>query len=322
MLAFLRPVRWIGRHGSRAVALSLFVGMALPPLSALAKPLLPFAVFLLLLLAFLRIGLDRVVPWARRPRLVILATLWMQVAWPVLMGAGIWALGLKAAAPELALAVMIVAVAPPLMSAPAFALLVGLDGSLSLAVLLAGLAAAPVLAPLMAELMLGAALPLDTAEMALRLAVLVAGAGIGALVLRRRLGEARIAGSADLLDGLNVIVLFVFAVAIMDGVAMRFLVEPWLVLGLLGLTIALALAMAAVTWAVFRPAGADRALVVALAVGNRNMGLMAAAMAAQLPEIAWILFAVGQLPIYMTPLLVQLAGRRLRRASSRGRHPA
>ncbi|MEQ8371997.1 MAG: hypothetical protein RID22_02775, partial [Roseibium aggregatum] len=45
---------WIGRNGTAALAVSIFIGMALPALSAYLRPYLTVAVFSLLTLAFLR----------------------------------------------------------------------------------------------------------------------------------------------------------------------------------------------------------------------------------------------------------------------------
>ena len=46
---------WLGRHGTGAVAVSMFVGIAVPPLGALLRPYFPETVIVLLVLAFLRV---------------------------------------------------------------------------------------------------------------------------------------------------------------------------------------------------------------------------------------------------------------------------
>ncbi|MEI8152865.1 MAG: Na+-dependent transporter, partial [Hyphomicrobiales bacterium] len=46
---------WLGRHGTNAVAISILLGIALPPLGALIRPIFPETVFLLLCLAVLRV---------------------------------------------------------------------------------------------------------------------------------------------------------------------------------------------------------------------------------------------------------------------------
>ena len=46
---------WLGRCGTTAVAVSILLGILLPPLGALVRPFFPETVFLLLCLAFLRV---------------------------------------------------------------------------------------------------------------------------------------------------------------------------------------------------------------------------------------------------------------------------
>ena len=53
---------WLGRRGTNAVAISILLGIVLPPLGALIRPFFPETVFLLLCLAFLRVD-----PGARYP---------------------------------------------------------------------------------------------------------------------------------------------------------------------------------------------------------------------------------------------------------------
>jgi len=45
---------WLGRQGTRALAASIFLGLAVPPLAAYVKPHLGEAVFVLLLFSYLR----------------------------------------------------------------------------------------------------------------------------------------------------------------------------------------------------------------------------------------------------------------------------
>src|SRR5215469_11159547 len=68
---------WIGRQGTRAVALSVFVGLALPPLAALMKPAFTASLFVLLCLAFLRVDPGALRAHLARPRLVIAAAAWI-----------------------------------------------------------------------------------------------------------------------------------------------------------------------------------------------------------------------------------------------------
>ena len=58
---------WLGRHGTGALALMAMVGIALPVLGALLKPLIAASVFLLLVLAFIRVDLAALRGHVRRP---------------------------------------------------------------------------------------------------------------------------------------------------------------------------------------------------------------------------------------------------------------
>ena len=71
---------WLGRQGTRAVAASLFIGVMLPPLAALLKPIFAYALFALLCLAFLRVDPVEVRRHFTRPKLVAAAALWMMLA--------------------------------------------------------------------------------------------------------------------------------------------------------------------------------------------------------------------------------------------------
>jgi len=124
---------WLGRQGTRAVAASLFIGILLPPLAALLKPVFPYALFALLCLAFLRVNPTEVRRHFRHPLRIAAAASWMMLATPVLIGLILVALNLSERVPGLYIAMILQAASPPLISAPTLAALMGLDAALSLA---------------------------------------------------------------------------------------------------------------------------------------------------------------------------------------------
>src|ERR1700722_6344605 len=77
---------WIGRQGTRAVALSVFAGLALPWLAAAAEPASPRSRFVLLCLAFLRVRMADLRGHVRRPGLVLAVLAWMMIATPLAAG--------------------------------------------------------------------------------------------------------------------------------------------------------------------------------------------------------------------------------------------
>jgi BASS family bile acid:Na+ symporter len=132
-----------------------------------------------------------------------------------------------------------------------------------------------------------------------------------ATLVRRFGGKEWVARQSERIDGLSVIALFFFAVALMDGVLVSILSEPLKVLGLTLLSFALSFGLAALTAVVFARIGASQALALGLAAGNRNMGLMLAAAGAAVPDLTWLYFAIAQFPIYLMPAMLKPLARRL-----------
>jgi BASS family bile acid:Na+ symporter len=57
--------------------------------------------------------------------------------------------------------------------------------------------------------------------------------------------------------------------------------------------------------------GRASAFAIGLIAGNRNVGLMLAATGFAVPDIAWLYFALVQLPIYLLPHLLKPLAKRL-----------
>ena len=305
---------WIGRQGTRAVAFSIFAGLALPPLAALFKPAFTASLFALLCLAFLRVDPAELRAHAARPGLVLAATAWIMIATPLACGLLVTAFGISAA-PGLLVALVFQVIAPPVTSSPALAALMGLDGALALATFAACAAAAPATTAVFAALFLGPAAPVSALALGVRLFALLAGAAGLAALVRRIAGQAWVERQAERIDGLSVIALFVFAVAVMDGVLAQAVSHPVAVLGLVGLAFATSLGLGVLTAAVFARAGRSAALTLAVSAGLRNMGLMVAAAAGGVPDLTWLYVAIMQFPVYLLPHIVK---RRLARAGKVG----
>src|SRR5215831_6274862 len=134
---------WLGRQGTRAIAALVFIGIAAPPIGRLLKPFVPEAIFVLLTIAFLRVDPGALRGYLRRPALVLAATAWTMLVIPIVVGTIGLAVGLDARSPELLLGVMLQAVASPMMAAPSFAALMGLDATLVLVTLIVASALTP-----------------------------------------------------------------------------------------------------------------------------------------------------------------------------------
>lgn len=302
---------WLGRHGTRAVAVSIFLGLALPQLAASFKPFVPEAIFFLLVLAFLRVDPRALRAYFVQPALIIRATVWIMIVSPAALGTLFLLLGVNTSLPGLHVALVLQASAAPIMSAPAFAALMGLDAALSLATLMLCILVTPITAPLFVYAFAGSALSVAPTDLGLKLFGLLGGSALIAWVIRRLAGDAWVERQRQRVDGLNVVTLFVFAVAVMDGVAALFRARPAFVLGLILLCFVIAFGMMAATTLAFARAGRARAFALGLAAANRNMGLMLAAIGGVLPDLTWLYMGLAQFPIYLMPQLLLPLARRL-----------
>lgn len=306
----VRILAFLGGHGVTVLFLGVFLGLALPELARLARPALAPAVAALLLFSLLRVDWQSVAGYLRRPVLTGGLVAWMLLVSPVVT----WALLLAMPLPEaLTTAVVLMAAAPPILGSTAIALLLGLDGALTLVVGLTATLLTPLTVPPLALWLLGLELEVEASELMLRLGGVVVGALIGAILIRRLLGTARLRRNAGVLDGLIVAVMLVFAVAIMDGVTATALQRPGTVaLWILAAFIANP-ALQLVTALAFARFGRRLALTAGLLAGNCNMGLLLAALPAEADYDVTLFFALAQLPMYMLPALLRPLYRRLLR---------
>ncbi|CAN5320869.1 Na+-dependent transporter [soil metagenome] len=306
---------WLGRQGTRAIAALVFIGIAIPPLGAMLKPYVTEAVFVLLVISFMRVDVAAMRGYLARPALVIGATLWSTLAVPLLFGFGGVASGLDKSSPDLFLGLMLQAVASPMMASPALVALMGLDSTLVLITLVTSTALVPLSAPLFASVFFGSALTLSPLALGLKLFTILAGAILAAAVIRRVAGTDTILRYKQAIDGFNILVLLVFVSAVMGTVAASFWADPAGVLFLTLFAFVIFAVLLGATALVFRRAGRERALALGLMASQRNMGLMLAGTDGVLPGLTWLYFALAQFPIYLSPQLLKPLVRRLRGAS-------
>ncbi len=113
------------------------------------------------------------------------------------------ATGLDARSPELFLALMLQAVASPMMAAPALAALMGLDSTLVLVTLVTSTALVPFTAPLFAYAFFGAALTLSPLALGLKLFAILAGSLWSPSASAGRWVPPPSNGTPGAIDGLN-----------------------------------------------------------------------------------------------------------------------
>ncbi len=299
---------WLGRHGKTMLAAGVFLGLAVPPLAQLFRPLLTPSVVLLLALTLMRMEWTVLSGQLKRPLFALLLVAWLLGVSPALMAAATAIAGLP---PGLAEAMLLWAASPPLIAAPSIAVLLGLEGTLALVGTVLATFVMPLTLPPLALMLAGIDLGLDVAALFLRLALITFGALVIALAGRRIFGVAAIACHPQRIDGAIVLTLLVFAVAAMDGITDAAIAEPLRVGGFVAAAFAANLSFQLLGAAIF--AGLPRRTALALGVtsGNRNLAVLVGSLGASAPPDVFLYFAVGQLPIYLLPGLLAPIYRRL-----------
>jgi len=307
----LRLLAALGRQARWALPAGVFVGIVLPDLAGLARPLLNAAVIGTLTAALLRLDWAGLAATLRRPARPLLVLGWLLVGSPL----ACWALtGWIGLPDDLRLVLLLQCAAPPIGSAAVFALILGVDGLLAMVGSVAATLLLPItLTPLVATMLPAAGVQVDLGAFALRVAVVVIAPFAIAAALRAALGRERLARHDELLGGLNVVLLVVFAIAVMDGVTTTFWSNPTAILRLVAAACVAAIVLHGAGWVLLARAGPSSAWSSALLSGNRNMGLMLAVTAGTAGEAFSLYVGVAQLPMYFAPLLLGPLVRRSRR---------
>ena len=303
-----RLLAFLGGHATWVLFVGVFLGLALPQLSSLARPLLAPCVAVLLTATLVRIDWRLMLAHLRRPGAACVIVAWLLIGAPLLTAGLLTLLPLPG---PLTTALVLMAAAPPILSSAPIAMILGLDGALALVTALIATLLTPLTVPPLALALLGLELDLSVGEFMGRLAVVIAVACVAALMIRRLIGRERLPRVATHLDGLVVTVMLIFAVAIMDGVTDTLLARPltvglWLLAAFIANPVLQLAGAAAFAWL-----GRRRALTVGLVSGNCNMGLLLAAFPPGTDTDVVLYFAVAQLPMYTLPAVMLPFYRRL-----------
>ena len=306
---------WIGRTGTRGLAVSIFLGLAVPQFSAYLKPYLAEIVFILLLFSYLRTDPNAFRDYVRAPALPIAAALWVMVATPLLLGSAYALSGARTMFPDLYPILILHVVVAPITSSAAFAALMGLDVALSLMVLIMSNVLAPITSVVFSYLFLGTAV-LSPLELGAKLLFFYAASGAIAFAIRRAAGQSWIEKQREPIDGLNMIGLFAFAIIAMENVPRQVIADPLFAIGLLGFVVLVTCVPLALTVPVFARWGSERSLAIGFCASFRNLGVVVAALGPAMSDAAWFYFALVQMPIYVMPAVVKALARRSQRASA------
>lgn len=284
----------------------MIVGFALPWLAGPVKPFLGVIIFCFIGINMMRADLPALRRLASRPGVMALAVAWNVLLPFLVVGALVAIVGRAAFEPGLLLGMAIAAAAPPLVAAPAYALLLGFSNAMPLTVLVLGMVVGPVTAPLIADAIVGAAVPIDRIALTIRLAIFLFGAMAAGLAVRKLVGEKWLQDHKPELDGSGVVLFFIFAIALTESVSNAAFASPARVALYTALAFAICIVCFVATYFAWRGFDRREAITLALATGLRNTGLLIAVMGvSDVPEQTFLFFALMQFPIYFAPQLVK-----------------
>lgn len=292
---------FLSRNAAWVLALGVFAGLVLPELARILRPLLPLAVGGLLVLSVMQTRFADFRRQLHRPLAPAAVIVFLLCISPAL----VWFLVQTLEVPEkLKPALVLMAAAPPIMAAPAMAMMLRLDAPRMLAVVIGATLLAPFTLGVAANWFIGAELSFDPTRLAVRLAGFIGVCFALAVLLRLSLGSRRMNEHKPLLDVLGLVLLLAFAVAIMDGVAQRLLLETGYVLTVIVISFIANILLQLVGGGAFFYTGASSALTVGFACGNRNMGLLLAVLPESSAPDTLLYFAVAQIPMFTLPALL------------------
>jgi len=298
--------------GTWLMASAFVIGYLLPPLAAACRHVMLPAILVILTIAMLRLDVARLRAYIRRPGVMALIILANLVAAPVMM----WLLLIPVGIPdELRQGMVLLAAAPMVSSAIAFATILELDSALAVAVMVATYAIVPLTLPALSLWLLDLDLGVGFLELFSRLlATIAVPAGIAFAIRRWFCSPATMAKNARALDGGSVLFVMIFGFGIIHGLPAFVAAQPGYVTLVLATSFAANIGLQVFGAALFLWMGRREALTVGLVTGNTNLGLMMVTLADRAPPELLVCFVLGQIPMYFLPVVALPVYRRLMRA--------
>lgn len=289
----------LSRHGTSVLACGILLGLVFPGLAAAARPFMSVTVFIFVLGTLLRVDMPSFMSRVRHPVVSLGMPVVVMLIVPAAMAGIVHVLGLS---PDLSLALILGVAAPPSSGNAAVSRMMGLDGAIPLVGTLVSMVLTPLTVPLMASVFGGTTI--DPAVLATRLAILV-GSAEGVALLVRKKATPLLASHGHDIDGVIVIALLVFALATMAGIRARIAAHPDIAAECIVTAFFCNVLLQGTGFLLFPGTFSER-VTAGITLGNRNVGLVWAALGAAAAPTTALYFACTQFPIYTLPRLLHM----------------
>ena len=300
---------WIGARARWGLIAGIVLALAFPSLAALAQPVLPLLVSLVLGLAIARVDFSVIAKHLTSPKRWLMVLALTLLIMPLMAGLLTALASLFGVSQDYRVLLLIYAASPPIASAAALCFIMGFDAILALEVTLVATALTPLLGPLIFSTLTSTDLGVTPLGLSIRLAQMIAGGFAIGISLRALLGRRWITQNPLAFDGIATLGMGAFVLPLFDGFAQLVSASPTRAAKIFGfcllinLGIGFATYLATRRWLAHEISGA-----VGLFTGNRTVAIYAAALPAD--PILILFVALYQFPMYLTPLLWSLLRRR------------
>lgn len=283
------------------LALSIFIGIAMPPVAAFFKPFLLPLIFLLFLSAVLQVSFQDVTEVAIKDR-----TSWILLCWQLLLlPFAFYLILMPLLSSQLHLFAVVSMCAGSITATTALCKLFDLNSALSLVVGLAGAVLMPLPLYVFLQLMTGAEASIDLYSYAVRILIFIVLPILCAWVLRKLISVEADQKLQLIMPSVTLILLVFFGLSVMDGVGVMMFEDTGRLLSYVVLAFGVSISVQLITVAVLYFLGGRDATTGALLCAYRNMGMVAAIAGTSLGEDFFIYLGVWQLPMYVLPLAMR-----------------
>ena len=302
VLVFLRD------HATALLAAGIFLGLLVPDLAAVMRPLLEPSIVVLVTLPLLRLDWSILGGYLRRPGIGVLAAACQVILTPIILWSAATVLDLS---PGLTMALVIWGCAAPIISSATFAQMLGLDAELATVVMVMSTLTLPLTLPPLALWLADLEVVVSPWDFAWRVGLYLGVPFALAWVIRSVAGPRRLARADGTIESFNVFMLLLFAVAVMDGVAHRIITEPLICAAFIVAAFVANIFFQVGAALAFWRLGRRAALSLGLCAGNRNMGIMWGLAGAAGGADLLLMVAIAQVPVYFLPVFARFVYRRL-----------
>ena len=298
MKSFLRIA---GRNGALVVIFGVLIGLGLPTLSNSTRPLLAGAIFVFTFGSFLKVDSRNFIAEASDMRRNVLIALWATFGVPAVIFVMI---GITHPDRELSQGLLFWALVPASPACVAFAAILRLNAVISLLATVIGTAMAPLYIPLLASLLGGYRLDFDPVGTSFELVVVVGGAFLASLAVKR-LAAPFIAANPEVVTGIAVCAMFVAGMGAMKGMQAHILLQPALSLRFVVFAYALLFGFEILGSLLFWRYGRTAAFTAGLVSGTRTITLAWVVLGDKILPMADLFLAASMIAKYTAPGLTK-----------------